>query len=168
MNTTHPSGAYFDATAKHRLRLWREWDANDPVMVFIGLNPSTADAERDDPTIRRCIGFAKREGAGRLEMLNLYSLRTPSPRVLRASTHRLHPQIDEVMRDVLCWPRVKWVVAAWGVLTDAEREREAAVKKLAGTMSCLGTTQGGFPRHPLYLPRDSALTQFDASEKPQD
>jgi len=72
-------GAIVSDDGLYRYRLWRRWDAECPTMVWIMLNPSTADAEVDDPTIRRCIGFARREHCGGIEVVNLYALRATNP-----------------------------------------------------------------------------------------
>ncbi len=71
------SGATFSKDFKHRYKLWRRWDQRKPIVTFIGLNPSRADAITNDPTIRRCIDFAKQWGMGGLIFCNLYSFRTP-------------------------------------------------------------------------------------------
>ncbi|TMF61888.1 MAG: DUF1643 domain-containing protein, partial [Chloroflexi bacterium] len=68
-------GATFSADRRYRYRLWRRWDGARPVVAFVMLNPSTADARRDDPTIRRCIGFAKSWGFGGVEVVNLFAYR---------------------------------------------------------------------------------------------
>lgn len=62
--------AVFSPDRAHRYRLTREWYSDRPPFVVIGLNPSTADESQDDPTIRRCLSFARREGCGSLVMVN--------------------------------------------------------------------------------------------------
>ena len=79
---TIESGAHFSPCERYRYRLWRCWDASKWKLAIIGLNPSTATHEEDDPTIRRCIGFAKRDGYGGLLMLNLFALRSTDPKGL--------------------------------------------------------------------------------------
>lgn len=75
-------GAVISDDGRYRYRLWRTWAPELPRMAWIMLNPSTADAEVDDPTIRRCVGFAKREGCGGIEVVNLYAYRSTDPSVL--------------------------------------------------------------------------------------
>src|SRR5207245_10014631 len=77
------SGASFSRDRRYRYRLWRRWDAARPVVAFVMLNPSTADAARDDPTIRRWSGFARAWGYGRLEVVNLFAYRATDPRWVR-------------------------------------------------------------------------------------
>ena len=74
------SGACFDSTGAYRYRLWREWDVSKPSVTFVMLNPSTAGAKDDDPTIRRCLSFARSWGFGRLEVVNLCAYRATSPK----------------------------------------------------------------------------------------
>lgn len=136
----------------YRYLLTRTW-AEGPALAFVMLNPSTADATADDPTIRRCIGFAKREGFGGLTVVNLYALRATDPRELRRAIDPVGPDNDGHLR------RVTWesqlddapAVVAWGA--HAAPDRVAAFVRLAtGTrLVCLGTTQAGAPRHPLYI-----------------
>ncbi len=79
---TDPSGAVFAEERTHRLYLWRRWSTEKPWLMFIGLNPSTADERLNDPTIRRCIGFAERWGYGGMFMCNVFSLVSTDPKKL--------------------------------------------------------------------------------------
>lgn len=142
----------------HRYFLAREWDTTVPIAVFLMLNPSTADAFGDDPTIRRCKSFAQQWGAGGLHVVNLFALRSPAPAALTHSADPVGPLNDQVMEEVLhlAWRDTAPVVAAWGV-HGALFGRGAVVAQLAarvlgaGQMTCLGTTKDGYPRHPLYV-----------------
>ena len=134
--------------------------------AFIMLNPSLADSQHDDPTIRRCRGFAAREGFERLLVGNLFALRSPSPQALRWAhmPDPIGPDNDEALRQIA--KRSATVIAAWG----ADRMvagREAAVKRLlhaqGATLMCLGRTKAGHPQHPLYVARDAPLVPFDES-----
>jgi len=128
--------------------------------LFVMLNPSTADAMEDDPTIRRCKGFARAWDCRHLEVVNLYALRTPSPRVLFArqagGEDVVGPGNDEAI-GTAC-RRADIVVAAWGAF--AEHARVAAVLQLAAAaqkrLLCLGVTKLGAPRHPLYVRAEQA------------
>ncbi len=121
------------------------------------LNPSTADAAQDDPTIRRCISFAKREGFGRLEVVNLYAFRSPSPSVLFAAPDTVGPGNDHEIEAAL--DRADSVVAAWGNHAEQERVTEVAllIERSGKVSSCFGLTKLRQPKHPLYLPSDTEL-----------
>ena len=75
-------------TGDYRYLLWREWDNSHKTVSFIMLNPSRADAQVNDPTITRCINFAKSWGYGRLEVVNLFAYRTPKPSLLKQAAER--------------------------------------------------------------------------------
>ena len=128
--------------------------------LFIMLNPSTADAVTDDPTIRRCIGFAKREGCKDLIVANLYALRSPSPSDLWTADDPVGPNNDEWL-EILMQRRSK-VICAWGA--HAKPDRVSAFLSMAEaankTLWCLGTTKAGAPRHPLYIRADQPLLPF--------
>jgi len=83
------SDAKLSVCRKYRYALWRIWDKSKPIVLFISLNPSTADEKEDDPTIRRCIGFAKSWGYGGLCMANLFAYRTKSPSEMMSAKDRL-------------------------------------------------------------------------------
>lgn len=152
------SGAVFSKDRRYRYTLWREWDQALPQFIVIGLNPSTADETQDDPTIRRCIGFAKREGCGKLVMLNLFAFRATQPREMFAAMDPEGEYADAVLRGYADDPRTSRVVAAWGV--HGTPERVAAVAALFPEIQCFGRTRNGSPRHPLYLPSDAQLEPF--------
>ena len=82
-------------TEKYRYRLWRIWDPTAPVMVWVLLNPSEANETKDDPTLRRCIGFAKRHRHGGVILVNLFALVSPSPRNLQSEADPIGPGNDE-------------------------------------------------------------------------
>lgn len=150
-------GAIFDATGAYRYALWRVWDEVLPRMAFIMLNPSTADAERNDPTIRRCIGFARAWGYGGVHVVNLFAYRTPSPAVLRKAEDPIGLENDDYLREAATG--AAFVVAAWGN-HGAAGGRDAAVRGLLSSLGvaprCLGITRAGQPRHPLYARGDLA------------
>lgn len=132
-------------------------------MVFVMLNPSTADAEVDDPTIRRCIGFARREGYDALHVLNLYAYRATKPADCFGASDPVGPENDGYLgREFTAAVGAGFpVVVAWGA--NARSDRVAAVLRLAPhalTLRCLGMTKGGHPRHPLYVHGDQPLVPF--------
>ncbi len=88
------SGATFSQCRTWRYALWRRWDSSKSPLIVIGLNPSTADERQDDPTIRRCINLAKREGCGSYVMLNLFAFRARDPKVMKAHAEPIGPEND--------------------------------------------------------------------------
>lgn len=152
-------GARLSPDYRYRYTLWRRWNSRLVDLVVIGLNPSTADATLDDPTIRRCIGFAKRERCGGLFMLNLFALRATDPRAMRASADPVGPDNDEAIRRFTAGQHV--VVAAWGA-HGGHRGRDAQVRAMVPNLKCFGVTKDGHPKHPLYLKADTPLVDFPA------
>lgn len=151
------SSADFSRCRRYRYALRRTFGAAGTVM-FVGLNPSTADETQDDPTIRRCIGFAKRWGYGRLIVANLYAWRATDPRELRAARR----PVGEVRPDGLnlndWWlstlaSEADYVVAAWGASPGPVRGRPERVVDLlsnCGSLYALELTKHRCPKHPLY------------------
>lgn len=133
----------------YRYWLSRVWDESLPACAFIMLNPSTADAEKDDPTIRRCIGFAESWGYGALNVYNLFALRSTKPQVLYAHSDPVGPDNDAHLSQI---PESACVVAAWGNHGDF-RSRSFSVRRMfKGRLKNLGLSLQGQPLHPLYLP----------------
>lgn len=139
----------------YRYTLGRRWD-DGPTVVFVMLNPSTADASQDDPTIRRCIGFAKAFGYGALHVVNLYAFRATKPADLWKAADPIGPENDETLRSTFLTAHGEGslVIAAWGANAAPLRARFAhVIARAAGvTLTALGVTKDGAPRHPLYLP----------------
>jgi len=147
-------GAVFDPSGFYRYKLWRRWSDHDPIVTFVMLNPSTADAITDDPTIRRCMGLARRWGFGTLIVVNLFGMRTTDPRELRNAEQPVGPLNDDHVSAAV--GDADRVVAAWGNWGSL-RGRAAEVMNLvpAGiAVDCLGLTACGAPRHPLYVRND--------------
>jgi hypothetical protein len=127
-------------------------------VLFVGLNPSTADEVRDDPTVRRCVGYAKRWGYGALCLTNLFAFRASDPRVLKAHPSPVGADNDRWLAALA--RRAGIVIAAWGV-EGTHLGRDSAVLRLLGReLSCLRRTKGGHPGHPLYLPRSLTPVPF--------
>lgn len=149
---------------QHRTALTRVW-RDRPLMTFIGLNPSKADAVTNDHTIRRCMSFAHREGCGSLGMLNVYTLVSTEPKVLRGDPEPLHDAARPAFAGLV--GRSAYVVAAWGAavpIPDADIVRVEAWVREAGhssTMRCFGYTEGGHPRHPSRLPDWAPFTDYE-------
>jgi len=131
--------------------------------VVVGFNPSTADEQRDDPTIRRCISFAKRERCDGLVMLNLFALVATQPAVIGAQRRMRdvvgNPENDDAIR-VHGWGDEVVLLAAWGAHAWAFEERVNIVTALLPHMNCLGLTGDGSPRHPLYIRGDTPFVSY--------
>lgn len=150
------SGATFSPCRRYRFTLWRTWEPKFEPVAFIGLNPSTADEDVDDPTIRRCVDFAKRWGGGGLVMLNLFGWRSTDPKGLHTAVDPIGDGNDDAIRRTVRSARL--VVAAWGFHGSLDA-RDVAVRELVKGEGVrlwrLGTTKDGHPRHPLYMPAET-------------
>jgi hypothetical protein len=162
--------ATFSPDRVYRYRLTRHWDDTRPPACFIMLNPSTADAFTVDPTVRRCLAFARAWGAGGLLVLNLFALRSTDPAVLRTHPDPVGPDNDTVLRHALTGVHGP-VVAAWGVHgTHGGRAQHVTglLEACGVNVLCLGATKAGHPRHPLYVPGTAPLVPYPtALEAPQ-
>lgn len=141
--------AVFSRCRRYRYVLQRTWDANLPTVLFVALNPSTADEIQDDPTVRRCIGFARSWGFGRLVLANLFALRSTDPAALAVAQDPIGPRNNTWLRRLSS--DAELTIAAWGV-HGALRRRDQRVLAILRDVHTLGRTKAGHPRHPLYLP----------------
>ena len=156
------SGALFNGSGhKFRYSLWRIWGkmAGD-CLLFIGLNPSTASEIKDDPTIRRMVGFAKSWGFDGLYVGNLFSLVSANPdRLLKAPPELLDGPNNKAikrMRELSTLVVVGW--GEWGV--NAVIRSEEVLSLLGEPVYCLKVNKSGEPTHPLYLPADTKLSRY--------
>jgi hypothetical protein len=139
---------------RYRYSLRRSWQAggNGQVVCFLMLNPSTADALTDDPTVRRCMAFCRAWGYSALTVRNLFALRSADPAELLSATDPVGPAGDA---HLLAAATADLVVCAWGAKVPFGRDRRA-LELLAGRrLHCLGLTRAGAPRHPLYVRGDA-------------
>ncbi len=153
--------AWFSRDRRYRYLLTRRWGDPRQWMTFIMLNPSTADAFADDPTIRRCTGFAKREGCGGLNVVNLFAWRATKPRALRDCADPAGPDNDHFIGGHC---QASFVVAAWGTggtLKGRDREVARLLADAGADVRCLGVTGAGHPRHPLYVRSDAPLIRWE-------
>lgn len=137
----------------YRYLLQRSWKVGRQAVCFVMLNPSTADAYVDDPTIRRCLGFAERLGFGQLEVVNLFALRATDPRELRIHHDPIGPENDEQI--IVAARTCSMTICAWGSHGAYRGRGEAMLKLLRGngiTPYALRINRGAHPSHPLYLP----------------
>jgi hypothetical protein len=147
----------------YRYQLGRRWAWNAYSLVAVMLNPSTADAQRDDPTIRRVVKFAEREGYGGILVHNLFAYRATDPQELATAADPVGPENDAWLLRVLraSVAARQPVLAAWGA-SGLAKERAAVVARLAPGVQwvCLGTTRDGSPWHPLYVRADQPMVPF--------
>ena len=156
------SGATFSPDRVYRYHLWRTW-APGPRLVVIGLNPSTADETVDDPTIRRCLGFARSWGLVGLDMLNLFAFRATDPRGLRSAKDPVGPHnIRTLLQFVGVGAPELVVLAAWGANTLA-RPRGVALARMCPRLVCLARNADGSPKHPLYARGDSSYRPWETA-----
>lgn len=158
------AGAVISEDGKYRYKLWRQLrpaHAGGKVCVFLMYNPSTADASRDDQTIRRCRAFALREDCDRLVVVNLYAFRSTNPKELQQVQLQsiVGPKNDQYIMDAAAEADV--LICAWGAQKDVKERRDYVLIDLLADADrdifCLGITRYGEPRHPLYVPADQPL-----------
>jgi hypothetical protein len=159
--------AEFSDDGRYRYRLARTWGSGER-MAWIMLNPSTADAEVDDPTIRRCMSFARRESYDGIEVINLYAWRATDPKhLLEAVGVGVDIEGPDNARHwdaVLGDHAIGMIVAAWGAAIGGAVLRSRTLGEwFTEGWYCLGTTKIGAPRHPLYVKGD---TEFVLWRKP--
>jgi len=151
-------GADFSSCRNYRYTLKRTWDFDKGRILFILLNPSTADEKHDDPTNRRGIGFAKLWGYGSIVFCNLFAYRTPHPTELKKAKNPVGPDNDKwILKEAAS---ADLIVAAWGNHGNF-MERNEEVKKLVSDMKHLGLTKSGDPKHILYLPNSAKLAKLE-------
>jgi hypothetical protein len=150
------SAADFSECRRYRYDLWRQWGETEfPYCMFIGLNPSTADETEDDPTIRRCIAYAKAWGYSALCMTNLFAFRATEPKVMKAEPSPIsEPSSFGLIKNDLALlsnaTHASIVIAAWG--KDGKHlRRDKDVIRLLPPLHCLKLNKDGTPAHPLYL-----------------
>ncbi len=133
--------------------------SSDYGICWVMLNPSTADEKNDDPTIRRCMHFAKREGASRMVVVNLFAYRATSPLDLALARYPHGPEnLKHVTEQASRWQ----VVCAWGSNTMVSNADPKVMDFLKTRPCwCLGVTKDGSPRHPLYVKSDQPLVQYN-------
>ncbi len=132
----------------YRYALWRTWDESKPIVMFIALNPSTADETNDDPTLTRCINFAKSWGYGGVCMANLFAFRATEPKDMKAVKDPIGSKNDAWLLKLV--KDAELVVGAWG--NDGSFiKRSKQIVELIPQLHCLKVNKSGEPAHPLYL-----------------
>lgn len=151
---------------KFRFRLWRRWGDGKP-LLFVMLNPSTADAEVDDRTIRRCVRFAKAHDFQALEVVNLFAYRATDPKDLKRAGYPVGHGNDDVL--VEATRDAGAVCLAWGANVaglDRPKVVLTMLRRVRDDLQCLRVTRRGHPAHPLMLPSSCRLQPFLADTLP--
>jgi hypothetical protein len=146
------SGAVISDCGVYRYRLWRYWDQDRPRCNFLMLNPSTANEVDNDPTVSKCIRYARSWGYGGIIVSNLFALRSTDPAALGSYPDPVGPEDDDQIL-LAAWS-CSIVVAAWGAHPGIEGRVRDVRRLLADTgisLHCLTLTKGGHPGHPLFL-----------------
>lgn len=142
------SDAHFSECGSYRYLLTRRWEGGKGKLNIIGLNPSTADASHNDPTIRRCIDFAQRWGFAELAVTNLYAFRATKPRDLFQATDPEGPHNAAFLLET--GQAAQKVLFAWGNHGHKHPRLDWLIERFPEAV-CLGQTKIGAPRHPLYV-----------------
>lgn len=158
--------AVFSEDRLYRYSLSRTWSAHKPSVLYIGLNPSTADEVMLDPTLRRCLGFADSFACGTFHMANLFAYRATEPQdmkdALDAGIDPRGPENDEHILRLAAMSNL--IVCCWGVhgaFMERDREVFCLLRKAKHQLWTFGLTKEGHPKHPLYLHRDTQLVRFE-------
>lgn len=162
------SSARFSPCKRYRYELRRTWDPSKRPLIVCALNPSTATALVEDPSVRRMLDFADRWGCGGLLLLNIFAFRSTDPKALRtllkAGEDPIGSENDATIRSVFRANKDCRLLLAWGGHGTLE-DRGLRVAKMAlvehGTPECFGLTQSGQPRHPLYVPNITLPLPFE-------
>lgn len=152
---------HFSSDRRHRYSLVHRWNPlfSENLILWIGLNPSTADENQLDPTLTRIRSFSQREGFDGFWMANIFGLRTPYPKEMMAAKDPVGPGNDDSLQ--LAAMRCSRIVAAWGACGEYQDRADAVARLFPGKeLWCLGTTQAGHPRHPLYVNGKQPLVKW--------
>lgn len=157
------AGALFGgAHDEYRYHLHRHFRAHPrSIVLWLMLNPSTADATVLDPTLRRCEGFSRQWGYDGFEVCNIFALRSTDPDALYSHPEPVGARNDQMILAAASMAGV--VVCGWGVhgaLSGRGEKVRRMLSKVTGRVYCLGVTRDGHPRHPLYMAKSSTLTSY--------
>ncbi len=155
------AGADFSEDRQYRYALWRIWDETKPLVMFIGLNPSTANETENDPTIRSVERISKANGYGGFYMMNCWAYISTDPEKLR--DHRWNELICEWNDNMLTTIKAKCkdVVFAWGsfaIVKETGRDKE--LLEMFPNAKALFINKNGSPKHPLYCKSDTKLVEY--------
>ena len=159
------SAAIISRDGVYRYSLIRVWNTGLPRVLYIMLNPSTADAKKDDPTIRSCIRLAAELGYGSLEVVNLFAFRATNPAELAKAADPVGPLNTRIVSNAVRLSSV--VICAWGAhkIAEAQFVRMEPVIDRGSNTFCFGTCKGGAPMHPLYIKSGTPLLPYGLSAR---
>lgn len=161
--------ACLSSCEQYRYELRRIWDEDKPKVLFIMLNPSIADSDVDDPTIRRCIGYAKDWGFGGILVGNLFAYRSTDPNGLLKVQDPIGD--DNIWHIKNMYKETETVVCAWGnnnIVERLEKKIEHDYRPLSfikSDLHCLEISNNGTPKHPLQLKKELKLIYYDTNKK---
>ncbi|MFP7569707.1 DUF1643 domain-containing protein [Marivita sp. S2033] len=148
------SRVWYSPCGHYRYGLSRLWNADQRSVLFIMLNPSTADEHRNDPTVARCETRARRMGFGAVMIANIFAFRATKPADLKRAAEPVGPFNDAVLEH---WSdRAGLIIAAWGAHGAYQGRALTVARRLPAAAHHLGLTKHGHPRHPLYVSFDTA------------
>lgn len=157
------SRVWYSKCDLYRYGLSRVWDVAQPAVLFIMLNPSTADELTNDPTVARCETRARSMGFGGVMIANLFAYRATRPQDLKRAEAPVGGANDAVLAH---WTaRAGLTIAAWGVHGGHQGRAAAMARGLDGSMSHLGLTKDGHPRHPLYVSFATAPREWRLADR---
>lgn len=157
--------ATFDDTGVFRYTLHRRWNRAGRRVCFCLLNPSTADAKVLDPTLKRCLAFARLWNFDAMEVVNIFALRSTDPKQLYKASDPVGPGNDRAIRTAA--RRADLIIAGWGTHGELQARGAQVANLLADfDLQCLATTKAGHPKHPLYLPGSLTPIPFTTASSP--
>lgn len=165
MSTKH--AALFSSCKRYRYQLERCWGtrpSRKSTVVFIGLNPSTADAKHDDPTIRKCIAYARAWEFNKLVMVNLFAWRATDPNQLVKTLNPIGKQNDSHLDQAVSSGSL--IIACWGEHGTLLNRANEVRTRYSRRLHCLQTNLSGEPTHPLYLPATLKPTKLTKARRP--
>lgn len=127
------------------------------MVAFVLLNPSTADEREDDPTIRRCTGYAKAWGYGGLVLGNIFAFRATDPKLMKVARDPVGPENDAWLQKIASQVGTGHLICGWGAYGKHQGRGAAVLALLIGfghAPKALAMTAAGMPGHPLYLRAD--------------
>ena len=160
--------ARFSEDGIYRYKLGRVWDEQKPMILWVMLNPSTADAKTNDPTIRRCAGFSKEWDYGGMMVGNLFAWRETNPKKLNPKKDLVGPYNNEALQEMA--KDASMTIVAWGNCNGsvdfrhcvAERIEEVLERLRSGPpIRTLGLTVKEQPKHPLRVRRDTPCQPWE-------